>query len=251
MWLAVVLLGCKKVEAAPEAVQDPFRELWDLYDDGSDAEVAAALDALADGVEDGALDPPEGSLDPLTDDAIAAVGITGRSAAAASGVFIVHTFPCSAGQLEEILSYGAQDALYEGVYSSYRRDFDGSRDAWLAGDAQRLGYTITYTADPPVGSAYDAQSRGDLRRVGSDVVQRSYLLEPAVFEGSGNSYLDQDYQLEVYLPRGGQILHVYAMWRDAQFSGFNMEDESFQRIVINNMHDWDEQTATLCAEGRP
>lgn len=256
MWLCVVLLGCKKVEPAPEALDDLFHYLWQNYDDGTDEQLVDALNNLVAAVEDGALDPPDGAVTSLSDEETALVGVTDRSADAASGVFIVHGFDCADAQLQEILSYGAQDELYEGVYEVYQRDFDGSREDWLGGGSDRLSYDIRYTAKPPIGSAYDAASEGALRRVvvpaGEAVVQRSYMPAPAEFEGDGKSYVDQDYQLEVYQPRGGgRILHVYAMWRDAEFSGLNMADESFQRIVINNMRDWDDNTAKLCEEGRP
>jgi hypothetical protein len=252
MTLLWVLLGCKRVEPAPEALDDLFHFVWAHYDDEGDEALVDAVHKLDLAVDGGDLEPPDGTVSDLTDAEIALVGVTDRSAAAASGVFIVNRFPCSPGQLERILSHDAQDELYEGVYESYARDFDSPASGWLSGSAARLSYDISYRADPPVGSAYDANSRGDLRRVDVDaVIQRSVLPEPAVFDGDGNSYLDQDYQLEVYIPVGGEIVHVYAMWRDANFSGFSMADESFQRIVINNMLDWDDQTAKLCDEGRP
>ena len=256
MWLAIILLGCKKVDPAPEALDDLFHYLWANYDEGSDEVLADGLVNLDAAAQGGDLDPPDGTISLLSNDEIALVGVTDRQAADASGVFMVNRFACSGGQLEEILSYGAQDELYEKVYASYRRDFDSPRDAWLAGDDALLGYDILYTADPPIGGQYDAVSQGHLRRVpldaGDAIVQRSYLPKPADFEKENNSYVDQDYQLEMYLPAGGgEFLHVYAMWRDANFGGFSMDDTSFQRIVINNMYDWDDNTAELCAEGRP
>ena len=64
--------------------------------------------------------------------------------------------------------------------------------------------------------------------------------------------MDQDYQLEAYWTSGGRVVHAYGMWRKASFgTGFDMESESSQRILLNNLLDWDEDTAALCAEGRP
>ncbi|MEQ1501966.1 MAG: hypothetical protein ABMB14_07030 [Myxococcota bacterium] len=260
-WFAVV--GCKKVEPAPAALDDLLHYVWQNYDPGDDptlAEAVVNLDAAVDG--DGLVDAFDGTVSRLTADEAALVGVTDRDPADAPGVFLVNAFDCDPGQLEEVLSYPDQSELYDGVYSAYARTFDASRDAWLAGTADRVDYDIDYTAEL-LGATYDAHSRGALRRVpeldaeatpfGAFVVQRSYMPHPGAFEGDSNKSMDQDYQLELYYPRGdGRVVHVYGLWRQADFgSGFDMEDEGSQRILLNNLLDWDDDTAALCAEGRP
>ena len=64
--------------------------------------------------------------------------------------------------------------------------------------------------------------------------------------------MNQDYQLELYWTLGRARVHAYGMWRQADFgSGFDMEGESASGTLLNNLLDWDDDTAALCAEGRP
>ncbi len=258
--LALTLLaGCKKIEPAPEELDDLLHYTWQKYDEGVDEELANAITNLDAAVQGGELDPPQGSVSDLSDDEIAIVGVTDRSASEAAGVFMTNRFACSMKQLEEILSYGEQDELYEGVYDAYRREFDNARSDWLSDDAGRLDYDILYTSTIPVfGGSYDAESRGALRQVPTDfgraIVQRSYMPEPAdLGPDEDKKYFDHDYQLEIYFDAGGgEVVHVYGMWRSALYGGsLDFDNETLQKTVLNNMFDWDDATADLCEEGRP
>lgn len=261
MWLLSLLPGCKKVEPAPAELDALFHWFWEQYDDGTDETLAGGLVNLHAAVKGGSLEEPfDGTVTDLSDAEAQQVGVSSDPSLAA-GIFLVNTFPCAWDQLERILSYGPQDELYEGVYHSYTRDFEGSRDAWLAGDAPLLRYDLEYEADV-LGSTYTATIDGVIRRVpdlgddtphGPFLVQRSVMPQPGRFEGGSNKSMDQDYQLEVFwAPRRGQVHHAYAMWRQADWgSGFDSDNESAQRILLNNLLDWDGDTTTLCEEGRP
>jgi hypothetical protein len=258
--LALTLLpGCKKVEPAPEALDDLLHYTWQKYDDGLDEELANAVINLDDAVQGGELDPPDGSISDLTDDEIALVGVTDRPAADAAGLFMTNRFTCTMKQLEEILSYSEQDELYEGVYEAYTRDFAGPRTDWLKARDQRLDYSIRYTSKIPVlGGEYDAEAQGSLRQVPTDVgraiVQRSYMPKPADFgPDEDKKYFDHDYQLEIYFDGGGgEVVHVYGMWRSALYGGsLDTDNEALQRTILGNMFDWDDNTEKLCEEGRP
>ena len=42
------------------------------------------------------------------------------------------------------------------------------------------------------------------------------------------------------------------MWRQADFGGgFDSEDEGSQRLLLNELIAWDDDTEKLCEEGRP
>lgn len=261
-WLLLSIVGCKKVEPAPAELEALLSWVWQRYDEGTDEELAEAVVNLDAAVDGGSLEEPfDGSLTRLTPADAAVVGLSDADPAAAPGVFLVNAFACDPAQLEEILSWRRQDELYEGIYDAYDRVFDQPREAWLAGDPW-LTYDILYTASL-LGATYDARSEGALRRVpdldeertpfGPFVVQRSYMPAPGVFEDGSNKSIDQDYQLELYWPRGAdRIVHVYGMWRQADFGGgFDMEDEGSQRLLLNSLLDWDHTTEALCAEGRP
>ncbi|MEZ4235861.1 MAG: hypothetical protein R3F59_06800 [Myxococcota bacterium] len=254
----------QEVEPAPAELDALLHWTWARYDEGDDEALAGAvtnLDAAVGG--QGLVESFDGSVSRLDREEAALVGVTDRDPGDAAGIFLVDAFACDFDQLQEILSYPGQDELFLDVYDAYARTFEQSRDAWLAGDVDRIDYDIDYTASL-LGATYVAAGRGALRRLpdlgdpevtpfGPAVLQRSYLPAPAAFEGDSNKSLDQDYQLEVYWPRGeGRVVHVYGMWRQANFgSGLDMENESAQRILLNNLLDWDDNTAALCAEGRP
>jgi hypothetical protein len=262
MWWLVVV-ACKDVEPAPEELDELLHWVWQRYDEGTDEELAEALRNL-DRAVDGASfsEGSDGSLTRLSAEEAEIVGVTDRDPQLAPGVFLVNRFGCGMGQLEEILSYPDQSELYEGVYTDYGRTFDEPREQWLSGESPRVDYDIEYTASV-LGAAYTARSRGALRRVpeldaestpfGAFVIQRSYMPEPGAFEDASSSKtMEQDYQLELYWSRGEEVLHAYGMWRQASYgSGIDMEDEGSQRILLNNLLSWDEDTASLCAEGRP
>jgi len=256
--LALTLLtGCKKVEPAPEALDELFHYSWQKYDEESDEELANAVVNFDAAVQGGELDPPDGTVTDLSDDEIALVGVTDRPASDAAGLFMTNRFACSMKQLEEILSYGDQGDLYEGVYEAYSRDFEGNRSNWLKADDERLDYTIRYTSKIPVlGGEYDAVAQGSLRQVPSEmgraIVQRSYMPEPADFgPDEDKKYFDHDYQLEVYYDAGGgEVAHVYVMWRSALYGGsLDTDNETLQRTILGNMFDWDDNTEKLCEEG--
>ncbi len=259
----LALVACTAVEPAPAELDDPLHWIWQRYDEGSDQELAEGIRNLDAAVDGGAIDEAfDGSVSRLTADEAALVGVTDRDPALAPGVFLVNAFECAFGQLEEILSYQQQEELYDNVYDSYTRQFDTPRGEWLGAPDGTLTYDILYAASL-LGASYDAESEGALRRVpdlgedglpwGRFIAQRSYMPERAAFEEGSNKTLDQDYQLELYWPRGGdRVVHVYGMWRQADFGGgFDMEDEGSQRLLLNSLLDWDDNTAELCAEGRP
>lgn len=266
MLLLLALDGCKKVEPAPAELDELFHWMWDRVDEGEDAEVADGLvnlDLAVDG--EGIEEPFDGAVGDLTVEEIALVGVTDQDPALAAGIFLANTFPCDFDQLEEILSYGQQDELYKGVYKEYGRAFQTDRDAWLGGEFPRLEFTTDYTATV-ITSQYTAHLNGLIRRVshfdpedvpfGPFLLQRSVMPEPGQFGEDGESKgrsMDQDYQLEIYWPRGGdKVVHAYAMWRQADWgAGFDSDNESVQRTLLNSLTDWDEDTASLCEEGVP
>ena len=260
--LLLTVVACKAVDPAPAELDALLHYLWQRYDDEADdalAEAVVNLDAAVGG--DVLAEPFDGAVTRLSEEEAAAVGVTDRDPGLAPGVYLVNAFDCPFDQLEEILSYGAQDELYEGVYDTYSRTFDADRDAWLGQPGGWLTYRIDYSASL-LGASYSASSDGALRRIadqgndltpfGRSIAQRVVMPRPADFEGDGKS-LDQDYQLELYWPRGeGRVVHAYGLWRQADYgAGIDMEDEGTQRILLNNLLDWDDNTAALCAEGRP
>ena len=259
---ALVLLGaCKKVEPAPEGLDELFHYGWQNFDSPEDEELAAAVVNLHPAIEGGSLeDTLDGSLSTLSADDIGLVGRDGVDPALAAGMYIARPVACDLDTLARILVAPNQHELYTGVYDAYERAYDGSGEDFASGATDALTWELEYTSSL-LGATYTASAVGSLRRVpviddelsphGESIWFRAYAPVPAEFEGDNNKNVNQDYQLEAFWePEPGRILHVYAMWREANYgSGYDTSSEGVQRIIVNNMAKWDDTTEELCADG--
>lgn len=260
--LTLTATGCRKIEEAPKQLDALLHYLWVEFDAGDP-------DVLAEGVRnlDAAIgaakleDSEDGTVSSLTPDEAALVGVTDRDPRDAKGVYLNKRFACDRPDLEAILVHADQAAIYTGVYDAYSRDFEGDPQQFLDGGVDELNWTLEYTASI-LGSTYVARSTARLIRLpdlgpeaspwGPVVIARTYMPHPATFE-TENKSMDQDYQLELYWERDpGEIVHVYGLWRQADFgSGFTSDDTAVQRILLNNLADWDDTTEETCATGIP
>lgn len=241
--LLLLLSGCRKVEPAPADLDGLLRWLWTHHEDADLAEAIANLEAAVGEVEEAR----DGELTRLLPEEIPRTDV---DPAAARGLYLVNAFPCEVGQLEAILVHLAQDELYEGVYDAYERGYTTDAAPFEAGEADRLGWDVTLEATL-LGSSYTERLTGGVRRAGGALVQHTWMTEPADF-GDANKEWPQDWQIEVYYPSGADVVHVYGFWREmALGSGLDTEDDTVARVMLNNLVDWDEGTATLCAERRP
>ncbi len=193
-----------------------------------------------------ALDPEDGAL--VRDD---------TDSGEAQGLYVLRPFACEIDVLEPILHALNQDEQYPGTYSSYERSYTSSLEDYEQRESAFLSWEVEYGASV-MGSAYTAPVHGAIRYLpeldgeltpwGPMLVTRSYMPGPAVFEEDSNQAFTQDYQLELYLERApGEILHAYAMWRWVDFATWGtIEDEGIQRVVLNALADWDDDTQALC-----
>lgn len=253
--LALAAAACAPpARETPQDVDGLARWLWvngDTADDAALVEAAGNVHAAVGGDD---LDPPDrGTLEDLTSEELAVVDLADRDPAPAQGLFYAGVVRCDAAQLADILSAPNQDELFPGVYDSYARDFDGDRDAFVAGDADRLSWTTTYGATL-VSSPYTASSRGSLRRAqvdGADrspaLVARTYMPEPATFEDEANEFA-LDFQIETYHPRDdGASVHFYAIWRELHVGDFSTDDDVVLGFIFDALVRFDERTSELCA----
>lgn len=262
MCIALVLTGCRKIEPAPKELDDLLHYLWTNVEQGDDATLAEGIVNLDAAVKAKSLEGPEdGTLTTLTKAEAALVGVTDRDPKDAPGVYLVNAYSCDLDTLQAILTHADQAAIYPGVYDAYSRSYDSPKEPFLAGEVDGLEWDLEYTASI-LGATYVARPRGRLRRVpdlsaeetpwGPVVFARTHMPEPAEFD-TDNKSQEQDYQLEMYWERSpGTIVHVYGLWRQADFgAGYTSEDTGVQRILLNNLIDWDDTTEALCAEGGP
>jgi hypothetical protein len=256
VWLA----ACKAVDPIPEDADGALHWLWSNLDDAEAADLASgvvALDAALDGAS--LTEATDGSISRLTVEQVEPLGVT-RDPSLAAAIFLANRIDCDPTTVSEIFTHPDQDLLYPGIYERYVRTYAGERDAWLAGETDTLAWSLDYAASV-LGSSYDGHTEALLRRVrpeGEAPFREAHLVrffapEAAVFEGDSNKSFEQDYQFEVYWSReDGETLHAYGMWRQANWGlGFTSEEEGVQRILLNNMAKWDDDTEKICADGGP
>jgi hypothetical protein len=253
--------GCKKVEPAPKELDRLFPWFFTGIEDRSDEELAEGLRNLHEQARKlGLGETHDGSISRLEAADLEGMGIE-RDPAKAAGVYLLNPLACGLGQLDRILSYKDQDELYEGVYDRYDREFTSERERYLNREVPELTWTVNYEATI-LGKSYESDIDGMLRAVpaldseqspyGEFLIARAYIPRPARFD-SGNVRLDQDYQIEIYYNApGAGLLHAYGLWREADFGGgITSENEGSQRLLLNELAAWDEDTAALCEAGQP
>ncbi len=249
----LVFAGCRKVEPAPLELDELLHYAWQNLASGSDEQLEQALVNLNEALDgDHLVDPSEGTVTTLSASEAALGGTTAYNPSLASGVYFAMPYTCDIHRLEEVVSHPHQDVMYPGVYKRFERAFPGStRGDFLDGAVPTLDWTSNFDTGA-LGAEYEADLTTLVRRVprpdGSHALfSRVVLDQPVVFDNpDSKNFIEQDYNLEIYWARGDDIVHVYAMWRHSQFLGFEDEQETTQRIVLNNMRDWDQNTADLC-----
>ncbi len=253
--------GCRDLEPAPAELDDLLHYLFDKVEFGEDAQLAEALENLHVAVGGDTLEEmQDGLVSHLSVEAVAAVGITDRDPADASGVYMTRPIVCPYPDLLNIVTYQDQHELYVGVYDEHAREYTSSLDDFKSGATHELTWDTVYTGSL-LGISYTANSQGYLRRVpdlgdgsmpfGDALFGRIVLGEPAEFAGNAGNHFDQDYQLEVFWPRDDIVLHMYAMWKDSKMAGFEDEGEATQVLMVNALRDWDDGTEQICAAGLP
>lgn len=258
--------GCSLMLACPNAVQVPppddlegvLRYIWNQFEVASDAELletgAVATSILQDLLV--AEDAKVGALATLEASDLENFAFDdGRDPTAAPGFFLASRFSCDFDVLADVITHPNQGAVHTGVYDSYARDYERSREDWLSADFGTLSWRVEYEATP-TATQYRARTRSAVRRFDVDgpyegnptIIQRTYLAEPAAFVGAPDNHVfDQDYQVEVFVQvAAGEILHLYGLWRHMQLGLVGIHDDVFVDFQINGLIEWDLQTEAAC-----
>lgn len=256
---ALALTGCKEVEPAPQDLDGLLHALWGGYEADDDLALAELVDALHDEVGgDTFAELEDGSLTALEDSAADGLPITpAPDVGAARGLYLLNVYGCDLAQLERILYHQDQGDLYDDAYETYRREYTSDLDAYIDRSAPSVSWSVELTGEL-VGASFTEWLDGGLRYLpdsgqGPALLARTYMTQPSQFEEGSSKSFDQDYQIELFYERApGEVLHAYGMWRSLDMGGgLTMEDDAVVRVILNNLADWDEHTAALCAEGRP
>ena len=250
--LALTLTGCKAVEPAPKELDDLFHWFYDMYEEGTDEQLAEGVRNLHDVIGDVDEDEPmDGSITRLSQDQVDASGRSDAKASNMLGIYSVGIVGCSVDGMEDILTYEHQDELFD-VYETYSRDYTSSKKAYLDRDTNVVEWDASYTTSA-IGSEFGADLEEGVRRVpkldeeqspfGAFLLLKRVMPEAADF-GDSDKTFKQDYKVEIYYKRArGQMVHSHGMWRQADFgAGFDQDSEGVQRLLLNGMHDWDEDS---------
>jgi hypothetical protein len=268
-WMAWALAvagfgGCREVEEVTLDLDDAVHRVWV---DPFSEDLEPVFEAFDREIDEAALvgTPLEGEIRRLTADELAGLEVASRSGglpdpSRARGLLFLNRFPCDPATFETLLTHADQNAIYE-AYDAYARSFEGDREVWRAGDADRLDWTGEITASIPLVGSYTYGFRTSLRRF---VVPETYptagefgwitrneMPEPAVWDREERA-MPQDYQLEVFVPFEDDLLHIYAFWREMDLGPVGTtESEAVARITFDQLAKWDRTTARVCAEGPP
>ena len=254
---ASVMFSACKVEPAPEDLDGLAHWFWQHLDDESPEALQAGavnLYAALDGA--GFEGPLNGTITTLSADETGQVGHGDDNRDDLYGVFMANDIDCSTELLEYQVYAPNQDEMHPGTYVSYDREYTSDLEAYQARETEWLSWSSLYVV-ADTGVSYEATILGTMRYVpeiddslgGPLIVSRGVLEAPAYANDAQDRGMFQDYQLEVYFPRGDQTLHMYAMWRDAVFFGMDFGNGGMQTFVIDGMHDWDEDSEELCGVG--
>ena len=268
--LLAATAGCKPIEDAPEDMAEAIDRAWTALpseDPDALASLLLSFDAFIDeeALSEGSVDGEQNRMDaaaqalvelhaPPDDDG----SWTLPDVTLARPFFLVNRFACASDDLVAILTEPDQDSLYE-AYETYERTYFGDIQPFLDGEDDALSWSGQLVGDIPLAGVYTYDFRTDLRRVvvpeghpsaGAEAyLVRAWIPFPSVFDG-GNKTFPQDYQLEMFVPVGDDVVHVYAIWREMDLGALGtMESDAVARVVLNSLVSWDRKTSELCETG--
>ncbi len=252
LWVAAALQAACAADEAPQKIDDVSSWLWRNFDTASDEEMANAFVSLGGVVTPVTADEPlKALIDRLKGPDVALVGRSDGDPAKAVGMLVITDIACKISQVNAIHVHDRQDELHAGAYKSYKRTYKGNRDDYLAGKAARLEWNTElesdYAREKLAGAMRRIPDLGKERSpFGTTLVSRTFLSEPAT-----KTHWPQDYQIDAYFERKpGRVVHLFAVWREAEFSGLSSENSGLQNIQMKGFVDWDKEVEKACASGK-
>jgi hypothetical protein len=247
------LLACAPPEPAPRDLDALFHDTWAHYGAKDDAGLADAIREMAALVDVDAL-PLEGTIDDLTLEAVVAAGLDGPDPEPARGMYSVGFVACTPEQMENILVAEDQMSLYPDNYLAYTRTYTSDRDAYAARDTHHLTWETDYTVEIPVLATYTANVLGGAHWT-PDGDAGPYLFSRTAMTGPADAVQDNvvfeiDFQMEAFYPSGDGMVHAFGMWRSIAFGDLDTENDGTVDLILGGLHDWDDKTSAICAEGR-
>lgn len=253
---ALFSLGCRQIEPAPKELQALMQFFFAGFETAEDETMAEAFRNLDDVVNGSDLEYQEGVVDTLSQEAVDATGTTHADPADAIGLFIVNPIACTMEDMVRLITMKDQVGTY-GTYEQLDRTWTRTVPDFRAGESPTGAWSddFHYT-NGLLGIDYTATTEGAGRWIpastdyespwGDTLVTRRIMIEPAKNAREDHSY-PQDWRTEVYYERSsGTIVHLAAMWREAQFGSLSHEDELAQRTMLTGLKDWDTDSERAC-----
>lgn len=256
--LLLTLSACGGVDAAPKDLDGLIHFLWQQYEEGEDESLIDALRNVHQALDVPSLeDPIDGTITALDQEESALVGLESARVADAQGLFMARTFDCTLSKLDRLLYDLGQDQAHPDAYDTYTRTYTSDIEAYKAREDPFVSWEVDYVTSL-TGTTYSSHIIGGLRYIpdiddgdelsGPALLARTYMPGPAEFETDSEYSLDQDYQIELfYQSRKSRIVHLYGLWRQGVFTfGWDMSNEYAQRLILDSMSDWDDETVEVC-----
>jgi hypothetical protein len=233
----LLLIACS-IDPAPPDVDGLAHWTWVNYDIADEEALVDAGEVLRGFEND------DGIITDLQAEELAHLELDGSGLDRTRGWYVVNRFPCDIDALTEALIDLNQDTWRE--YESYSRSYTGDREAFDAGETDVLTWDTDYAAKY-VTATYTCHSTGGVRRVGDTLQARTWFREPCGSDDEDYTW-NQDYQNELYVADGDEIVHLYSMWREIEAAGLDQGDDGLVNLMQNGMRDWDDTTAEACLD---
>jgi hypothetical protein len=258
--LSMLLGGCKKVEPAPEELDD-LTHFFFLEFDGEEALLVEGVDnLLAWNEKNGDPAGVGGSITKIDQRHRDAVGLTSKASFEfLTGVYELREHPdCSVEDFSSIYLFKDQPTLFPDEYEDYSRTYDGNEDCFLDQTCDRAEYEI-WISDRMIGKSLEYTLVIQLRRLLdadgalSAVVARTWMPSEALVGGETDSatFFDQSYQIEVFAPRKGQrSLHHYGLWNSGGVRGFSSDGDFWKNQYLDGVTEWNDHLDRLCDQDR-
>lgn len=256
MLAALLLNGCLSPDAAPAppTLDEFLHATWVDYAE-DDLEGLGDITTSFATTLDPAEFPMQGDYSDLTDEEFALVEVEWEADPAdAAGFYLVDTLDCSPAELIDALTQADQRVVFPDNYTDYKREFTTDLAAFLAGDTDIVRWDTTYAVEIPIAGAYSTFVHGGAFRIEVDgeegFATRTWAPNKANSDEEATK-LDQDYQIEVYFPGDGGMIHAYGMWREFQISPETTQDSDIIRaLILDGMKGYFDDTSVYCASLR-
>jgi hypothetical protein len=231
------LAACAPPPRPPADVDGLARWFYSEYDAASDRAVAEAVANLHAALRAGEIEAPEqGRLSPLPEAAD-----PGR----VRGMLLVNLIRCPLAEVERLHTARDQRAIHPS-FDRYERSYTSDPDAYFARRNPRLDWQNRYTVSL-LGSSCEAEVEGGARFASGALLSRARLARPARFNNP-DDYFRQDYQIQLFYERApGEVVHLFAVWREMRFAGFSSDDDLFAALTLDSFARGDEEIEAHCA----